>query len=798
MRGLLIVNKINDVFYQDCDTEFVNHVNKQAVEQGLLQAGQYDEKELDSSIVMQLFSPLFMSQWFLIEQRRNPCSSISCENGFLFVFKQYEEFLIVAISQDKEDTELFLRKKIGVLIRVIEFLFGPVTNEIGYSIFCRRNDRWRFLQNLMKTWELLRKEEHSFLVEAIERLHVNQLVNEKCMEILENAINRLQSAGEKNTHHALLIINSKLLSLYSNRNSPLLAESDVLCIILLARLLFPTNEKLEDLFSYRKPDDNGGSEEMKSPASITVTPPRDRYESAVEGEDSVDEDNYMSATETPSTKIKAENPYPAVSEHVTEEEITEPEHKVLEGITEPEHRPGDITSEGYTTPDSSPSITDLNKLVDNSGRLTPIGRSRSRTFGGVTTGRITPGPGRARSRSLNQDNQVIRDNTPLQRNSSPLLRQEPEQPMSPVIRSSPDHIRQTAFLSTQLCSFSPYQLDFIQIFPGMVIVLLSEIPRAHHAGSLCQLLRLLNDLLSGQKTQVQRVQGHVLYDLINTILYKLASAMKKARGNIERILEDIRKRWDNAEFKSALLSYLEQGAGTDIPPGAERSLTGLHKKVKDLFLHLYLYPYDISPSVSQAMSSVCERAKVKMFDYKDYLSVKSQRNIVMTSYLDAFPGLVHFIYIDRRTNQLTAPSLNITEEGEILDATQFLKNKIWTMTSWMYSKLTNGVTVAMAREGDYYFSYFLWFTDFQGTPLPVQHTYQEGDINVLPGILSGQFYTGLKRHCFPNMIPISVNCYELIMMHVGLVNVQYIISHRQKLAKQLFEASGDTQMNLVL
>ncbi|XP_056005240.1 BLOC-3 complex member HPS1-like isoform X2 [Ostrea edulis] len=665
MRGFVVVNRINDVFYLDCDTEFTNHVNIQAVEQGLLEAGNYDEETLDSSIVMQLFSPLFMSQWFLIEQRKNPCSSISCENGFMFVFKQYEELLIIAISKEEEDTEQFLNKKIGVFIRVIEFLFGPVSNEMGYSLICRRSDRWRFLQNLMKTWEMLRKEEHSFLVEAVERLHVNQLVNDKCMEILEYAISRLQNAGERNTHHALLVVNSKLLSLFSNRNAPSLAESDVLCTILLARLLFPTNEKLEDLFSYRKSDDNSVSEELKSPASITVPSPVDRYESAVEGDDSMEEDNYMSATDTPTPKTRlSENPYPAVSEHVTEDESMTTEQK-----------PVDVTSEGFITPESVLSITDLHKVADQGGRLTPVGRSRSRTFDGILTGRITPGPGRARSRSLNVGQQTQRDDVSFQRSSSPLPKQEPIQPVSPVIRSSPNHIRQTAFLSTQMCSFSPYHLDFIQIFPGMVIVLLSEIPRASHASSLCQLLRLLADLLSGQKSQVQRVQGHVLYDLINTLLYKLATAMRKAKGKIEKILEDIRRRWDNAEFKLALLSYLEQGAGTEIPPGAERSLTGLHKKVKDLFLHLYLYPYDISPSVSQAMTSICEKAMVKMFDYKDYLSVKSQRNIVMTSYLDAYPGLVHFIYIDRRTNQVTAPSLNITEEGENLDATQFLKNK---------------------------------------------------------------------------------------------------------------------------
>lgn len=79
---------------------------------------------------------------------------------------------------------------------------------------------------------------------------------------------------------------------FVSRSAPSLAESDVLCTILLARLLFPTNEKLEDLFSYRKPDDSWSTtEEMKSPASITVTPPLERYESAVEGDDSLDEEN---------------------------------------------------------------------------------------------------------------------------------------------------------------------------------------------------------------------------------------------------------------------------------------------------------------------------------------------------------------------------------------------------------------------------------------------------------------------------------------------------------------------------
>jgi hypothetical protein len=52
-----------------------------------LQISSEEATTLEANIVMQLFSPIFMSQWFMIDQRRNPCNSITCENGFVFVFQ---------------------------------------------------------------------------------------------------------------------------------------------------------------------------------------------------------------------------------------------------------------------------------------------------------------------------------------------------------------------------------------------------------------------------------------------------------------------------------------------------------------------------------------------------------------------------------------------------------------------------------------------------------------------------------------------------------------------------------------
>ncbi|KAJ8937389.1 hypothetical protein NQ318_015469 [Aromia moschata] len=120
-------------------------------------------------------------------------------------------------------------------------------------------------------------------------------------------------------------------------------------------------------------------------------------------------------------------------------------------------------------------------------------------------------------------------------------------------------------------------------------------------------------------------------------------------------------------------------------------------------------------------------------------------SLTINKYLEEFPGLVHFLYIDRTTHRVTVPSLDLTtEEG-------------------LFTKKKRGPLKPAV---------------FPSNNLP------------LPGILCEDFYQKLKELCFPKMTPSKIRCYELFCIHLGLVTASCVLEQTRRLSATIWELKG--------
>lgn len=145
-----------------------------------------------------------------------------------------------------------------------------------------------------------------------------------------------------------------------------------------------------------------------------------------------------------------------------------------------------------------------------------------------------------------------------------------------------------------------------------------------------------------------------------------------------------------------------------------------------------------TPDQEKILFNISQVVTDKISKFTDALESKAKNNFTMSSYLEEFAGLVHFIFIDRQRGICFTPSIDATAK----ETSSLIKKKIWDMIDAARGYLQNGQTTVIWKDFGFSYSYSLWFEDSNGQVLkPKEPTgVLTSKQNLVPGMLANDYY----------------------------------------------------------
>eukprot|EP00116_Pleurobrachia_bachei_P002717 sb/3462979/ len=332
-------------------------------------------------------------------------------------------------------------------------------------------------------------------------------------------------------------------------------------------------------------------------------------------------------------------------------------------------------------------------------------------------------------------------------------------------------------------NYIPYTLTAVSIRPGITLVLQAEIKTAV-APNICgaiqklsKMNRLLGDTIKRWESAEDGVvpQGEKDKDiaLIKETFNKNRGLLEVYNKNIEKDLKgsgDLLKKWNDAvrDWKMVDSKFRQQ---TCVIRQIEAPLSSLITKLRRIFYVIYCSEGDTTSECNTgAIQSIYQNVSNGLRDSSSFLLVKAQRNFTLGNYLVDFPGMAHFVVINRTTHRVVVPSL----AGETGDSSRFCHSIQRTLHRFGRSMFRAGYLSGYMRKRELQYGYTCCFTSREGIRISPPTTKDQWVADRPQFEMQCLQYRKMMEHYFGKQGMGEVRCFEILTVHIGDLPLEFI------------------------
>uniref|UniRef100_A0A2M4CSJ7 Putative agap011210-pa-like protein n=1 Tax=Anopheles darlingi TaxID=43151 RepID=A0A2M4CSJ7_ANODA len=338
----------------------------------------------------------------------------------------------------------------------------------------------------------------------------------------------------------------------------------------------------------------------------------------------------------------------------------------------------------------------------------------------------------------------------------------------------------------------PHIVHVVQLFEHVSLVLLIEHAHTALASHLYDVYFALHKLQNLQlQFDLDNLRGG--FDALDTFVKHTNEALRKVKSNVVEVDEATRSftgKWETLRRK-----YTDYFRTSDngLIVKIDSNMPLFVESVKEVFRLLCASCPTLEHGL-QRVTDIADMAEDSLSEVFHLLQAKTHRNFTMGSYMEEFPGMVHFMHIDRYNGRIVSPSLDVQDPSDIL------KQRVWSMVDFARTYLDKGYMSMIWKDVTFSYAYFLWFEDEHGMALkpnePPNHQHHGATglpatkPTLMAGILAGDYYHRLIETCFPRSSSGKIRCYELFLVHLGLVTSTIVLEHCRRLAVTITDLTG--------